>query len=133
MKRHFKAINVSKTSHRLQSFGHAFCIAVLASGTDLRASRHRIPSYFRPFNWRLRGHRLFIVFSRLAFQFNGRRFPILSEPPLEYVWVYLYQADAIKDFRKKRIIVLHEEPKNTKENRFWPFGAFIIISQECMH
>ena len=51
-----KSIAIIYLSHSPQAFGKTFGIAVLAAGTNLRASRNRVPRCISPFNMRIIGH-----------------------------------------------------------------------------
>ena len=50
LKRDLKAISVARLPHRLQTQRHALGVTKLATGTDFRASSHRIPCGLGPFD-----------------------------------------------------------------------------------
>ena len=45
-----EAVGIIWLPHGLQSFCHAFCIAVFATWRQLGAASHRVPGVFRPFD-----------------------------------------------------------------------------------
>lgn len=48
LKSKLESIAIARLSHRLQSFGHSFRVAMLATGTYLRATRYGVPSSVSP-------------------------------------------------------------------------------------
>lgn len=50
MKSQLESVSIIILAHGFQAFGHAFGVAEFAAGTDLGATRERVPSRLGPFN-----------------------------------------------------------------------------------